>query len=123
MNEVITPEKQEIIDKLKSFYPMLEPALMREIANNSLIRDFSAGEILMKPGQFFKSTMLITKGRVKVYKEGEQGSEFFMYYLEPGNACALSMICAALVLKIIKRPQENKTNVQKNEKINKKLNK
>ena len=83
MNEVITPEKQEIIDKLKSFYPMLEPALMREIANNSLIRDFSAGEILMKPGQFFKSTMLITKGRVKVYKEGEQGSEFFMYYLEP----------------------------------------
>lgn len=95
MNDVITPEKQEILDKLKAFYPMLEPTLMREIANNSLMREFGTGEILMKPGQFFKSTMLITKGRVKVYKEGDQGSEFFMYYLEPGNACALSMICAA----------------------------
>ncbi len=26
--------------------------------------------------------------------EGEDGGEFFMYYLESGNACALSMICA-----------------------------
>lgn len=95
MNDVITPEKKEILDKLKAFYPTLEPELMREIAENSMIREFSTGEILMRPGQFFKSTMLITKGRVKVYKEGDQGNEFFMYYLEPGNACALSMICAA----------------------------
>jgi CRP/FNR family transcriptional regulator len=32
---------------------------------------------------------------VKLYREGEEGQEFFLYYLEPGSACALSMICAA----------------------------
>jgi CRP/FNR family transcriptional regulator len=39
--------------------------------------------------------MLIAEGRVKLYREGEEGEEFFMYYIEPGGACALSMICAA----------------------------
>jgi CRP/FNR family transcriptional regulator len=31
---------------------------------------------------------------VKLYRDGEDGEEFFLYYLERGNACALSMICA-----------------------------
>lgn len=48
----------------------------------------------MRSGQYMKNTMLIAEGRIKIYREGEDG-EIFMYYLEPGNACALSMICAA----------------------------
>jgi CRP/FNR family transcriptional regulator len=38
--------------------------------------------------------MLIISGKVKLYRESDDGSEFFMYFLEAGNACALSMICA-----------------------------
>lgn len=49
----------------------------------------------MKPGQFFKYAMLIVDGRVKLYREGEEGEEYFMYFLEPGSACALSMMCMA----------------------------
>ena len=95
MNHLINTDQQIIAEKLKTFYPALEPELRLDIADNAMIREFKAGEVLMRPGQFFKSTMLITKGRVKVYKESGDGSEFFMYYLEPGSACALSMICAA----------------------------
>jgi CRP/FNR family transcriptional regulator len=58
-------------------------------------RIFSTGEIMMKPGQFFKYAMLIVDGRVKLYREGEEGEEFFMYYLKNGDACALSMLCMA----------------------------
>ena len=49
---------------------------------------------MMQTGQYVKSTMLILEGRVKLYRQGEDGGEFFMYYLQPGNACALSIICA-----------------------------
>ncbi len=49
----------------------------------------------MRSGQYLKSTMLVTKGRVKLFTNGEDGEEFFMYYLEPGQACALSFVCAA----------------------------
>jgi CRP/FNR family transcriptional regulator len=37
--------------------------------------------------------LLIGSGRVKLYRQGDDGQEAFVYDLEPGNACALSMIC------------------------------
>lgn len=48
----------------------------------------------MRTGQYFKSSMLILDGLVKVYREDDEGNEFFMYYLKPGQACALSLVCA-----------------------------
>jgi len=75
-------------------FPSFEKSLRQELAEKSEIRTFKAGEQLMRTGQYFRSTMLIIEGLVKVYREDEQGSEFFMYYLQPGQACALSMVCA-----------------------------
>jgi CRP/FNR family transcriptional regulator len=57
-------------------------------------KHFRAGEELTRTGQYFRSTMLIAEGLVKVYREDDQGNEFFLYYLQPGDACALSMMCA-----------------------------
>jgi len=81
-------------DYIQQFFPQFEPALKRVLIENSTIKNFEAGKILMETGEFFKSTMLIVGGKVKLYRQGEDGGEFFMYYLEAGNACALSMICA-----------------------------
>jgi CRP/FNR family transcriptional regulator, anaerobic regulatory protein len=53
---------------------------------------FEEGTMLMRPGQYFKSSLIILDGRVKLYREGEDGEEFFLYYLEKGNACALSSV-------------------------------
>lgn len=58
------------------------------------MHNFKAGEILMRTGQFIKSTVLVLKGKIKVYRESEDGGEFLMYYLQSGQACAISMICA-----------------------------
>lgn len=80
--------------QLNEIFPSFEKALQEELLSKSEFRFFKAGEQLMRTGQYFKSTLLIVEGLVKVYREDEQGNEFFMYYLEPGQACALSMICA-----------------------------
>jgi len=82
---------QEMIHKL---FPGFEPGLVRDIDATAQIRDIKAGELLMRTGQYFRSTMLVVSGMVKVFREDEEGNEYFMYYLEPGQACALSMICA-----------------------------
>lgn len=79
---------------IQQYFPQFEPALKQVLIENATIKNFEAGEILMETRQFFKSTMLIVDGKVKLYRQGEDGGEFFMYYLEAGNACALSMICA-----------------------------
>ena len=49
----------------------------------------------MKTGQYFKSILLIVDGLIKIYREDDSGQEYFMYYLQPGQACALSMISAS----------------------------
>ncbi len=87
-------EQAAISQYLETYFSQFEPELVRKLAENSILRDFESDEQLMRPGQYFKSTMLIVEGGVKLYREGQDGNEFFIYQLGPGDACALSMICA-----------------------------
>lgn len=81
-------------EELMRMFPLFDKELAIYLSSIAEVKTFSEGTILMKTGQYFKSSMLIIDGRVKLYRESEDGSEFFMYFLEGGNACALSMICA-----------------------------
>lgn len=80
---------------LTQIFPLFDTVLANYIHEHGESKIFEAGEVLMRPGQYFKYAMLIVNGKVKLYREGEEGEEFFMYYLERGNACALSMLCMA----------------------------
>ena len=82
-------------NELKSVFPDFEQSLLDEIASSGLVKTFEGNEYLMKTGQHFRNIILILDGIVKVYREDDEGNEFLMYYLEHGQACALSMICAA----------------------------
>lgn len=79
---------------LKNIFPNFSNELIAAIESNATFQDYETGTILMRTGQYIKNTVLITKGKIKIYREGEDGGEFFMYYLQPGQACAISMICA-----------------------------
>jgi len=68
--------------------------LRKEIEKSVIVKQFKAGEIIMRSGQNLRATLLVAKGRVKMFREGNEGGEFFMYYLNPGEACALSIMCA-----------------------------
>jgi len=61
---------------------------------HATIKEVKAGDILLKVGQTIRSTMLIVDGIVKLYREDDEGNEFFIYHLNPGQACSLSMVCA-----------------------------
>lgn len=88
MNEAI---KTQLAEK----FPMFEAELVEKLAAIGTLKTFDEGEEMMRTGQYFRSTMLIVDGLVKLYREGDEGGEFFVYYIEPGNACALSMVCAS----------------------------
>ena len=75
-------------------FPSLEKDLIEEMINIADIKTFSPGDVLMRTGQYIKSTMLVLDGLVKIYREDEEGNEFFMYYIDAGKACAISLLCA-----------------------------
>jgi CRP/FNR family transcriptional regulator len=81
-------------EQLKKIFPSFSKELIDDIKANEIIKTFSAGEVIMRTGQYIKNTVLLVKGTIKVYREDSDGGEFFMYYLQPGQACALSMVCA-----------------------------
>ncbi|MFY7651633.1 MAG: Crp/Fnr family transcriptional regulator [Chitinophagaceae bacterium] len=75
-------------------FPHFERSLVESIGEHGNIKSFKPGDVLMRTGQNIRSTALVVSGLLKVYREDDEGNEFFMYYLEPGQACALSMVCA-----------------------------
>lgn len=75
-------------------FPMLEKELVQEILQVAVNKTISDGQLLMRTGQNIRSAILVLDGLVKVYREDDQGNEFFMYYLDAGKACAISLVCA-----------------------------
>jgi CRP/FNR family transcriptional regulator len=95
LREQIQVMDLEIKRLLQKQFPMFDDQLTHRLAELGTLKTFEEGEELMRTGQYFRSTMLIVEGLVKLYREGDNGGEFFVYYIEPGNACALSMVCAS----------------------------
>jgi CRP/FNR family transcriptional regulator len=78
---------------IRQIFPQFDQELTEELLKIGTIVEFGEGQMLMRTGQYFKSSIIILDGTVKLYREGEEGEEFFLYYLEKGNACAMSLIC------------------------------
>ena len=83
------------IEKTKTLFSQFEPELTKKIQQVGSIRKFKADDFLMKTGQSIRSAVLVLDGIIKVFREDEEGNEVFMYNLHPGEACAISMTCAA----------------------------
>ncbi|AIG29742.1 Crp/Fnr family transcriptional regulator [Flavobacterium psychrophilum] len=79
---------------LKKLFPSFSNTLIEDINANAIDQSFVVGDVVMRTGQYIKNTILVLSGSIKIYREDADGGEFFMYYLQPGQACAISMICA-----------------------------
>jgi CRP/FNR family transcriptional regulator, anaerobic regulatory protein len=80
---------------LSELFPDFEPELIEALKQHGELKSFSEDDLLMKTNQNIRSTVLVLEGLLKVYREDDEGGEYFMYYLNPGNACALSLVCAS----------------------------
>lgn len=81
------------MENLHTLFPDLEEALRLELQDKGRVMPVESGATLLQTGQNIRNTMLVLEGLIKLYREDDEGNEFFVYYLEPGDACALSMIC------------------------------
>jgi CRP/FNR family transcriptional regulator len=83
------------MNSVKQCFPNFEPQLIEDIEAHALIKQFKAGETIIKTGQYIQYTLLVLQGKIKIFREDQDGNEFLLYYLQPGQACAISMICAS----------------------------
>lgn len=87
-----------MIDKedLKSHLPFITDSRLREaLAKEGRLMEVEKGKAIMEPGQFIKMVPIVLEGSIKVLRMDEEGRELFLYYLEPGQTCALSLTCCS----------------------------
>ena len=80
-------------ETLRKLFPDWEDGLYDAIINEAELKEAKAGTTLLKMGQNIKSAMLVVEGTIKLYQEDETGGEYFMYHLNPGEACAVTLVC------------------------------
>ena len=84
-----------IAKALETYFPDLVkmPDLKSELLSISSIHSFEAGTVILKQGGYIKVIPLLVSGLAKVFKqEAENGNEVLLYYIKPGESCAMSMI-------------------------------
>lgn len=82
-------------DDLHFHFPNFSTELIEALSSISVQKHYKQGSVLINTGQYIRSTILVLDGKIKIYREDDNGNEFLLYYLTPGQACALSMICAS----------------------------
>ena len=95
-------------DILRQALPNLtDPKLLDRLLEKGQFLTFEQGKTLMEPGQFIKAVPLVLEGSIKIMRVDEDGKELFLYYLESGETCALSLTCCSAA-----RPSEIKAVVE-----------
>ncbi len=72
---------------------LTDPRLLAEMGERGTLIKVNAGESIMEPGKFIKMVPIVLQGAIKVLRMDEEGKELFLYYLFPGETCALSLTC------------------------------
>jgi CRP/FNR family transcriptional regulator len=86
-----TPSPARILAEL--FPQLREPELRGIIAQQSRWRRFKAGQTLLEPGHAIDFLPLLAEGTVQIVRVDSQGRELFLYFLQPGETCALTLQC------------------------------
>ena len=84
------------LEKLKQALPFItDPKLIQAILDKGQEVIFEHGKAIMEPGQFINAVPLVLDGSIKIMRMDEEGKELFLYYLEQGETCALSLTCCS----------------------------
>ncbi len=71
----------------------LEAKLIDEIKTIGRLRKVNTGQVVASAQDASKEIPLVLTGLLKVIRQDENGSEIFLYYLEGGETCAMSITC------------------------------
>lgn len=69
---------------------IFESALVKELAEKSMVITANAGQQLINMGQTIKMVPMVLSGTLKVSRENEEGQELLLYYVKPGEGCAIT---------------------------------
>lgn len=87
------------IQVLRKVLPTVtDQKLLEAILTHGIYKEFQAGEVLLEPGQYIKTVPIVIKGTIKILRTDIDGKEIFLYYLDGGDTCAVSLTCCSVYM-------------------------
>jgi len=74
---------------LRKIFP--NPKLVEELESQGSLMEIPENEQILSIDDYIKVVPLVIEGRIKVMRNDESGKEILLYYIEPGESCALSI--------------------------------
>lgn len=71
----------------------VDKSLQAEADSVGVIRHMPANSILMQPGDIIDYIPIVLKGSIRVVLQNENGDEYYLYHIFPGESCAMSLSC------------------------------
>ena len=71
----------------------LEEKLIQEVLTIGRLKKVTAGQVVVSPDEPGNEMPIVLTGLLKVLRVDEEGQEVFLYYLEGGETCAMSITC------------------------------
>lgn len=81
------------VDLLRKRFPFFESGLIDDIAKEGEWITVEEGEELMSEGRYIRSFPIVLEGLIKVCRKDEESREVLLYYLNPGQVCAMALTC------------------------------
>ena len=85
-------ETEKIKRTIQQLFPLFDQLkLVDELAKNSQYMELDAKTELLNSGSYIKVIPLVLSGSVKVFRTDESGREIFLYYIQGGESCAITL--------------------------------
>lgn len=81
------------MEETGTFPPQLEAGLQAAMVQTGVRRHVPAGTLLLDVGDPLLHMPIVLSGSLKVLRVDEQGRELLLYYVEPGEGCAMTFTC------------------------------
>lgn len=79
---------------LRTVFPdIYEPEARKALAEQGHLMDLRAGQVFMEIGAYIRTVPMVISGLLKLVREDADGNEMLLYYLKPGETCAMSLTC------------------------------
>ena len=80
-----------LIDKfIRQYSELFEDELIQKITEVGFVKKINNGSLLIDIGDELTHIPLIINGVIKIIRQDKDGLELSLYYLEPGDTCAIS---------------------------------
>jgi len=89
--------QNETSELRKVYASIFEHDLIKELEEKGMTFSASAGQGLIKMNQVITVVPLMLSGILKVSRENEEGQDLVLYYVKPGEGCAMTLSCGMML--------------------------